>query len=63
VTGLRARGGVQVDIHWKQGKLARARLGVATARPVKVRYAGRETVIQAAAGKTYELGGDLEPSR
>jgi alpha-L-fucosidase 2 len=55
VTGLRARGGVDVSIFWKNGKLEHATLVTHSAKPIKVRYAGKETVLQAAAGKAYEI--------
>jgi alpha-L-fucosidase 2 len=62
-TGLRARGGLEVGLWWKDGKLERARLRATIAKPVTVRYAGRETKIAAAAGKTYDLGPNLEVRR
>jgi len=60
VTGLRARGGLDVAIAWKDGKLTRATLTARQSKPVKVRYAGREVEIQAKAGQRYELGADLK---
>ncbi len=44
VMGLRARGGVDVAIQWKDGKLDRAVLTANENKPVKVRYAGKETI-------------------
>ncbi|MFE4663762.1 glycoside hydrolase N-terminal domain-containing protein [Streptomyces sp. NPDC056716] len=38
VRGLRARGGIEVDITWSGGRLERAVLRVAAAREVRVRY-------------------------
>ena len=60
VSGLRARGGLDVAIAWKDGKLTRATLTARESKPVKVRYAGREVEIQAKAGTRYELGADLK---
>jgi alpha-L-fucosidase 2 len=60
VTGLKARGGVEVAIEWKAGRLTRAVLRAAESKPVKVRYAGKETVIQARAGQAYALDADLK---
>jgi alpha-L-fucosidase 2 len=62
-TGLRARGGLDVALSWKDGKLVKATLAARESKPVKVRYAGKETEIQAQAGQTYELGPDLEAVR
>jgi alpha-L-fucosidase 2 len=55
VTGLRARGGVEVDIAWRGGKLEEATLRARLSGPVKVRYAGREIDIRAEAGKAYRI--------
>jgi alpha-L-fucosidase 2 len=63
VSGLRARGGFEVALAWRNGKLTRATLAARESKPLKVRYAGRETEIQAKAGQTYELGPDLKPVR
>ena len=61
VSGLRARGGLDVAIAWQNGKLTKATLTARASKPVKVRYAGKEIEIQAKAGTTYELGEDLKP--
>jgi len=59
VRGLRARGGLDVAIEWKDGKLVMATLTAGESKPVKVRYAGREVEIQAKAGTRYEVGATL----
>jgi alpha-L-fucosidase 2 len=59
VTGLRARGNLDVALVWKSGKLVKATITAKESKPVKVRYAGKEVEIQAKAGQTYELGPDL----
>ena len=59
VTGLRARGGFEVDIAWRAGKLEQATLRARSSRPLRIRYAGRETAIRAAAGKVYRVDGAL----
>jgi alpha-L-fucosidase 2 len=63
VTGLRARGGMEVAISWRDGKLLKATLAAKESKPLKVRYADQEVDVQAKAGQTYELGPDLKPVR
>ncbi len=60
VSGLLARGGLEVSITWKNGKLTGATLTARAAKPVKVRYGAKETEIQAKAGTTYRLGPELQ---
>jgi alpha-L-fucosidase 2 len=62
VSGLRARGDLEVAIEWRNGRLVRASLAAKESKPLKVRYAGQETEIQARAGRTYVLGADLKPA-
>ena len=59
VSGLRARGGLEVDLEWAAGKLRAATIRASQSKPVKVRYAGKEIEIAAQAGKTYKLGPNL----
>jgi len=59
VSGLRARGGLEISIAWKNGKLTKAAITAKESKMVKVRYAGREKEIQVEPGKIYELGPDL----
>ncbi|MGD1104482.1 MAG: glycoside hydrolase family 95 protein [Terriglobia bacterium] len=59
VTGLRARGGLEVDLTWRGGKLLRATLRASAARPVRVLYAGRQVDLEAAAGGVYQFDGEL----
>ena len=55
VEGLKARGGVDVSMWWKNGKLERAVLLAHESKPVKVRYAGKETTVQAKGGASFEV--------
>ncbi len=59
VSGLLARGGLQVGIEWANGKLVKATLTARESTTVKVRYAGREKQIQAKAGRSYTFGPEL----
>ncbi len=55
VTGLRARGGFEVDIAWKGGILQQARVRSLSGRPVQVRYADRARDMTTTAGQTLVL--------
>ncbi len=59
VTGLRARGGFEVDMTWKNGKLEEATVRARQSKPLKVRYAGKEISLDAKAGRVYRFGADL----
>jgi alpha-L-fucosidase 2 len=59
VTGLRARGGVTVDLSWKDGILTRAALRSDRETTVPVRYQGKSANIQLPAGRTVEIGPSL----
>ncbi len=59
VSGLRARGGLEVAIGWQNGKLEKATVRAAQAKPVRVRYGSREIEIPAQPGRIYEIWPDL----
>jgi len=60
VTGLRARGGFEVALSWQNGKLIHTTIQAKEAKPVRVRYAGKEVELQAKAGQLIELGPELK---
>jgi alpha-L-fucosidase 2 len=60
VSGLVARGGFEVALEWRSGKLVKATILARQSKPFKVRYASFEIEIQAKAGQTYTLGPDLK---
>jgi alpha-L-fucosidase 2 len=60
VSGLVARGGLEISITWQNGKLTKAAITAKESKTVKVRYAGREIEIQVKPGRIYELGQDLK---
>ncbi|MGB2819812.1 MAG: glycoside hydrolase family 95-like protein, partial [Phycisphaerae bacterium] len=60
VKGLRARGGFEVDIAWKDGKLAEATLLPAHTGTCRLRYAGKVVDLKVEAGKSVRLGAGLE---
>jgi alpha-L-fucosidase 2 len=60
VKGLRARGGFEVDIIWKQGKLKSATIKSITGTVCKVRYANKTASLQIKQGKEKKLNEKLQ---
>ena len=58
VKGLRARGGVTVDMAWKDGRLSRAVLTADKAQQVALRYMGKRIslTLEAGVGRTVDFG-------
>ena len=56
VTGLRARGGFEVDLAWQNGKLLAATVRSTTGTAAKVRYGGKTIDVQLRAGQARRLG-------
>jgi alpha-L-fucosidase 2 len=59
VTGLRARGGFEVDIAWRDGRLARAVIRSKLGRPCVVRYGEKTVKFDTVPGQEYRLDGEL----
>jgi len=59
VSGLRARGGFEVDITWRGGKLLSAVIRSLASARCSVRYGARVVALQLKAGATVELNADL----
>jgi alpha-L-fucosidase 2 len=60
VQGLRARGGLTVDLAWQDGKLTAATLRSQTAAKCQVRYSGLAEQLEVDAGGTVRLDGLLQ---
>jgi alpha-L-fucosidase 2 len=60
VRGLYARGGFEVDIAWKDGKLTEATLRSKLGNPCKVRYGDRVVDLVTEASRSYRLDGGLD---
>jgi alpha-L-fucosidase 2 len=55
VTGLRARGGFEVDIEWREGNLRAATIRSTLGGPCKVRYGQRTKTIETRPGESREV--------
>jgi alpha-L-fucosidase 2 len=59
VKGLRARGGLEVDISWSGGKLKQATLKSSTSQTATVRYGARVVKLDLKRGKAVKLNAEL----
>ena len=59
ITGLRARGGFEVDLVWKDEKLTEATIRADRDGMCGVRYDGRSASVKVEAGKDVRVGADL----
>jgi alpha-L-fucosidase 2 len=60
VSGLRARGGFQVDEIWKDGKLISATIHSDAGEPCSVSYGGKTVDLKIKKGRSITLNGTLD---
>lgn len=60
LTGVRCRGGFEVDISWKGGTLETVRLTSLRGEPCRIEYGGVSKEIETSEGETIQLGADLQ---
>jgi len=63
ITGLRARGGFEVDITWSAGKLTAASVRSTLGRPCTIRCAGKTVDLKTEPGKSYRIDASLRVRR
>jgi alpha-L-fucosidase 2 len=63
VRGLRARGGFEVDIVWRDGQLVSATLRSLLGRPCPLRYGARTATFKTRPGEAIPVNAQLEPGR
>lgn len=59
VTGLRARGGFEVNMSWKNGKLTSCQITSLLGNPCIVRYGGHTKTFRIPAGRSIHLSGEM----
>ncbi|HZI32045.1 MAG TPA: hypothetical protein VFF11_06870, partial [Candidatus Binatia bacterium] len=59
VTGLRARGGFEVDLAWNNGRLTTVTIRSKTGEPCRVGYDDKEANLKIKRGGNIELDGNL----
>lgn len=60
ISGLRARGGYEVSMQWKDGRLQSAKIRSQVGGPCSLRYGDRTTALTVQRGETISLDGNLQ---
>ena len=59
VTGLKARGGFEIDMEWKDGKLTKSKIKSLLGNPCVVRYGEKTKTYDIPAGNSIQITGEL----
>ena len=59
ISGIRARGGFEFTLNWKDGKLRRVEMLSLAGQPCKLRYGNKVLKLSTKKGKTYRFNGKL----
>ena len=62
IKGLRARGGFEVDMAWKEGRLTRTVVRSLQGNPCKIRLGDKVIDLKTRRGNIYNLNGALQPA-
>ncbi|MCM4169509.1 hypothetical protein KCTC52924_00547 [Arenibacter antarcticus] len=61
ISGLKVRGGIQVDMEWKEGELTLVRLLSNVTQSKKVKYQDKTVEVNLIGGQVLTLNGELQP--
>jgi alpha-L-fucosidase 2 len=60
ISGIRARGGFELDIEWKSGALTDLTVRSIHGRPLTIKYKGQSLSMPTEAGKSYRFDAELK---
>ena len=63
ITGIRARGGFELDYNWEQGKLSNVTITSKSGSPLKLKYGEKTYSADTKTGEKIRLDGDLKRIR
>lgn len=60
ISGVKARGGFELQMDWEEGKLQKLKVRSLAGYPLKLRYAGKMVMLKTTLGQTIMLDGELK---
>jgi alpha-L-fucosidase 2 len=61
ISGLKMRGGFEVDFQWQNGAITRAVVQSKLGNPCVIRYGGKNLALKTKAGKKYIFDAQMRP--